>query len=253
MAKLVQHPNGVIYVYHYIDRITPVKLSAKIKLDKTQWNKVKECPVDDKLTFKGKNVESELLKHKKAMNDAVIYLEVNGGMSAENVKMRYKIYLNAGSKRKAVEDNQLRFLDFFAQLVDEYKTEEKSNWKAYKTTLNYLKEFFGRKRPTFDDINTRFYSLFNKFLSGKGLSKNYISAQWKNIKAVMALSLNQKLHTNTEYKLFKRTNEDSDTIALTEEELAKIYNLKLKEKHLQVVRDYFIIGAFTGLRFGDWD
>lgn len=68
----------------------------------------------------------------------------------------------------------------------------------------------------------------------------------------MKQALYLKHHNNTEYLAFKRTQEESETVYLSLEELDKVYYLKLTG-YLAKARDYFIIGCYTGLRFSDWD
>jgi integrase len=49
-------------------------------------------------------------------------------------------------------------------------------------------------------------------------------------------------------------SEESESIYLNETELEKIYNLDLSEnERLDRVRDLFLIGCWTGLRFSDWN
>ena len=60
------------------------------------------------------------------------------------------------------------------------------------------------------------------------------------------------LHSNEKFRHFKKKMESADTIFLSEEELNKMYRLKLTG-YLDKARDYFLIGAYTGLRFDDWD
>lgn len=46
--------------------------------------------------------------------------------------------------------------------------------------------------------------------------------------------------------------EETDAIYLNETELAAIYNLNLSnDKELEEIRDIFIVGCFTGLRYSD--
>lgn len=53
-------------------------------------------------------------------------------------------------------------------------------------------------------------------------------------------------------KFFKVVEEETDAIYLTENELAKIYQLNLSDdKELEEVRDIFIVGCYTGLRYSD--
>lgn len=52
---------------------------------------------------------------------------------------------------------------------------------------------------------------------------------------------------------FKRLNEPVESIYLNQEELNKMYTLDLREKPtLERVRDLFIIGCYTGLRYSDF-
>lgn len=51
---------------------------------------------------------------------------------------------------------------------------------------------------------------------------------------------------------FKVVEEETDAIYLNEDELAKIYNLNLSDdKELEEIRDVFIVGCYTGLRYSD--
>lgn len=50
----------------------------------------------------------------------------------------------------------------------------------------------------------------------------------------------------------KTVEKETDAIYLSENELAKIYNLKLSDdKELEEIRDIFIVGCYTGLRYSD--
>jgi integrase len=71
----------------------------------------------------------------------------------------------------------------------------------------------------------------------------------------MRQSREEGLHNNNEFerKSFKSLREPVQNIYLTESELKKIYELDLsKDKVLEVVRDIFLIGCYTALRFSDY-
>jgi len=52
---------------------------------------------------------------------------------------------------------------------------------------------------------------------------------------------------------FKCPSEESESIALNDDEIAKLLTLDLSNnKRLESVRDYFILGCHTGLRHSDW-
>jgi integrase len=63
------------------------------------------------------------------------------------------------------------------------------------------------------------------------------------------------INKNVEFKKkkFKKVTEDTDKIYLNTTELEKLYQLDLSQKvKLEKVRDLFIIGCYTGLRFSDF-
>jgi integrase len=63
--------------------------------------------------------------------------------------------------------------------------------------------------------------------------------------------LNHNLDFTT--KAFKAIHKSSDSIALTEDELNELYSLNLEANtRLERVRDLFVFGANTGLRFSDF-
>lgn len=64
-----------------------------------------------------------------------------------------------------------------------------------------------------------------------------------------------KYTTNVEYrhKKFSYGTEDTDAVALTSEEIQKLYKHDFSsDQRLERVRDLFIFGCFSGLRYGDF-
>lgn len=251
MANFNLHKNGTIYIQHHHGQSNPIRISTKIKIDPTRWDKTKQKAKSANYMYNGLKINNELIRHMSAFNKAIQFYEQNDGYSLPNIKSKYLDYLSPGEllpNRQRV----IGFIDFFEQRKDKYENEDINNWPGYGSTLNHLKLYFKRKQPSFEDIDSRFYELFNDYLIGCNLSKNTISNHWKHIKAVMKVAELLKLHSNTDYKNFKRKREETDSIYLSENEVNAIYELNLKGT-LDVVRDYFIIGCYTALRYSDWD
>jgi integrase len=128
--------------------------------------------------------------------------------------------------------------------------------KGYNTTLNHLKTFKSETgyKLSFDKIDLSFYNKFVRYFQDKNQSTNTIGKNVKNVKVFMKEAFKKGLTTNTIFQdeEFKITEEDTDQIYLNTSELDIIYNLDLSDnKRLDRVRDIFIIGCWTGLRFGD--
>lgn len=127
---------------------------------------------------------------------------------------------------------------------------------VYKKFDEYLKGFEkskGRKYD-FEDINLDFYEDFTIYLQGLKLAANTIAKHIKVLKAILNEATEKGINTNTAYKSrrFKSSEEATESIYLSIDELEKLHTLDLStNERLNRVRDLFLMGAFTGLRFSD--
>lgn len=247
---------GVIYIIQWLSENRRLQISTRVKIeDPKAWDKEKQQPVDQGLKDKkGVKVVDTLARYRNAMAEAVKECEV----THKDLKQTFKAKLSGEIKRGGpLAVKQERFLEFFETIVKEYETTGQSNCKSYRTTLKNLQTFFGKKRPSFAEIDLLFFDKFTTYMKKEPLiyAMNTIHCQWKNIKAIINRARKiYKYEVNQDYKEFLVDTEDSSNIFLTLDELDAIYNLDLTDApHLEKTRDYFIIGAFTGLRYGDWD
>lgn len=146
----------------------------------------------------------------------------------------------------------------------------------YQTTINLLQRFqkAKRKRITFDSINQDFYEALKKYMDAENYSLNYFGDIVKNIKVFMNAAADRDLHQSTAHrsKKFKVMREESDSIYLSTDKLKILANLDITPQfilsfesdqrpqniHRRVqslidARDRFLIGAYTALRFSDFN
>ena len=129
-------------------------------------------------------------------------------------------------------------------------------------SLNILKQFkrimceFLDSHP-FDwkDINEPLIDSFIARLEGYGYSKNSIQRYIRVFHAFVVYAENQGWHTNTRAKAFikyatPRDDEMKDRIYLTKEEIQALFDMELTGFD-EEVRDVFLIGCYTGLRYSD--
>jgi len=125
----------------------------------------------------------------------------------------------------------------------------------YKKTFSYIKDYAKKyKEPDFMDIDLEFYQNFVDMLKSKGLATNTIGKKIQTLKLFLNEAKEQGLNPYTKYQSSKFTapSEESDNIYLNKNEISQFYNHNLSEHPtLERVRDLFIIGCWTGLRFGD--
>jgi integrase len=130
--------------------------------------------------------------------------------------------------------------------------------REYERTFYYLKAFAKSKRKKLDfpDIDLDFYDEFVKYLQELNLAKNTIGKKIQTLRIFLNAASVDDLPVNPQYKShrFKAFTEKSESIYLTEDELEKLYKLNLsKRPGLDRVRDLFLVGCWTGLRFSDWN
>ena len=85
-----------------------------------------------------------------------------------------------------------------------------------------------------------------------GLMPNTIGKQNKNLKAFLNWSFDQNITKKFSLKSFPTIMEDVDKVYLTEEELDKLEAILPKDPSQALVRDLFLVGCESGLRFSDF-
>lgn len=132
----------------------------------------------------------------------------------------------------------------------------------YGTIKNLFIDFCEHEGREYDfqDMNEAFYKRFSNYMiNKKKYAVNTYGRAFKFLKTILneAAKPNeagQRYNEFTDYKTFATgISEESDSIYLNEAELQKFYELDLSGKPgLDRVRDLFLIGCYTGLRFSDY-
>lgn len=160
-----------------------------------------------------------------------------------------------GEKEKRKPD----LFNFIEIYINESKTSKsKTLINAYHAVHNRLIEFSALKHfpLDFDTIDLEFYSRFRDFLLyDKDLLNNTVGKYIKNLKLFLNEATERGINTNMIFrsKKFKVIQDETDSIYLNEDELGALYSLDLASNStLSEVRDLFLIGCYTGLRFSDF-
>lgn len=150
--------------------------------------------------------------------------------------------------------------------------------KQYVTTAKHLKEFAvicKKEDFEFNEINQNFYANFVEYLqkeiqavdengksildedgSPKLLKKNFtqnsVGKYIRALKVMLNEAKREGVNTENAYNEFHVFNEEVDNIYLDENELKILKDVHLKSSpHLDRVRDWFLLLAWTGCRFSD--
>ncbi|MHC1705205.1 MAG: site-specific integrase [Tenuifilaceae bacterium] len=246
-----------IYVRYNYDRLkrTFIPLNQFVANEhwdfKKKWVK-KSCPDFDK-------IDKELVSLMTRVGNIITYATDN------NIEPTVEHVLIELAKNKEYDSITTR-TDLFLQLekyIEEKKTKVvKDVIKDYNSLKKHLTGFkeHSSQPITFKNLNIVFYNEFVDYLSYTakqknetiGLKNNTVGKQIKNLKAFVRDRIEKKIIPFIDMKPFKTIKEEVDHIYLTENELKVIYDLNLSEKsELEQIRDLFIVGCFTGLRYSD--
>lgn len=211
--------------------------STKIYLLPRQWknNKVVDHPNAYELNLKLRNLQREIesfVIRKQLINDQVTFKCIE----------RFIKY-----------DDHSNFLEFWEKEMSGDNSLRSSTKKQHKVTLGYLQDY--QKNISFSELKYEFIHGFNNYLLGKGLGQNTIYNHHKRIKRYINLAIKKDLieARNNPYKHFKSKTTKSKREVLSLVEVERLEALKFPENkmHLQIIKDMFLFGCYTGLRFSD--
>jgi integrase len=163
-----------------------------------------------------------------------------------------RAYLNEHSTINSKANSFFNSLDEFIAINK--ITKQPNTIKKYHTLKKHLLNFERSKRKslTFDTINLTFYDAFLSYLLDDLKHVNNTASKYiTTLKTFMTWTLERDYHNNTEYQKFSAKEKSADITYLTDEQLTFLNNLKIENPSLALVKDYFCLACFTGMRFSE--
>lgn len=245
----------LVYLFYNFNN-QRLKFSTGEKITPKFWNPLKQkaketnqFPEYSEFNQRLKNIETSVNNsYRKLLND---------GRKINPTTLKAELLKDL--KDDEVFTKEINFTSWIQDEIEIMKSDKKTgSIKVYNTMLTHLKDFSKvyNYPLSFDSITLEFYEKFKKYLiKDKGLLTNTFSKNLKTLKMFLNIASEKGINTNYAYKgrLFKAPLENVEHIYLTTDELNKIYQFDFKEKkYLDRVRDLFLIGCHTGLRFSDF-
>jgi len=150
-------------------------------------------------------------------------------------------------------------IDFIASYIKECtKIKNPNTVRTYITTFKHLKSYakFHSINLDYSSITLDFYNSFVDYLTHDlSLSQNTIGKHIQVFKTFMNEATDRGFNKKMDFRgrKFKRLAEPVESIYLNLEELERIRGLDLTQSpSLERVRDLFLIGCYTGLRYSDF-
>lgn len=213
--------------------------------------------------------QNSLLRHLANETERIIaaYRSQRSALTSELLKRELDAYRN--KSQRAEENQPITFTTFFEQFIKD-RSSNRAKYAAgsivvYQTALKKIQQFEERRKAKIDfgSFDYLFFEQFAQFIYGQGLNgpkkepfkANYVHKIISTVITVLREA--ERKGVSAELKCKSDWNpenrEEVDSIYLTMPELEKLNAFDLsKNPRLDKVRDLFLIGCHTGLRYSDY-
>ena len=243
--------------------------SPGLSYDPRQWDFERGLPKKTKsnenytaVTSMLTELTHKITKHYKELSD-------HGNKSIKPKVLQSKIFeVDAKPKKIKKETSGLTLSEFTTLFIRDCEMGKRLTNKRSKMELNTIKTFYSTKnhleqfeklynKPVYlKDFNQRIHDDFLDYLEVElDLSRNTASKYITNLSQILLYAMRLNKYSKSSYYdiKFETARENSDNIYLSEDELKSMIDLKdFKSEMEEEVRDLFIVGAYTGLRFSNY-
>lgn len=246
-----------LYVCYNYNRTRRTLISTGYTVKPIHWDDMKKwvrraCPQFEE-------IDSSLTKITSKLGEILTFAKDNGIDPTVDFVL-LELEKNRDYEQRSNRVNMFTTLDLY---IDEKKgkvsVDQIKDYKSLKKHLTNFKEHSSQP-VTFRNLNLKFYNEFMDYLFYKaekpdgsiGLLTNSAGKVIRLLKGFVNYQVAKGTIPAVDLTHFKVVEEETDAIYLSENELATIYKLDLSEdKELEEIRDVFIVGCFTGLRYSD--
>jgi len=256
--KLKVNGTAPIYFQYSYDRLKRTLLKTGKYIKPSFWDDENEIVRRSHPDEKAMNafLDSQRLKLAKIIDDALMHKQ-DPTINYVTEKYKTEVLLNAPK------------VNGFYNILDQYVETAKSRISKgiisdYGTLKQYLQDFeeFNKttvsfttitKPSTYDDFLTYLKTEVKNQRGGKGLKINSVGKHAKNLKAFLNNCMRREIIPHTDLRFMKKLSEKAFSVYLNEAELERLHKFDLSKKpEKEIIRDLFLIGAETGLRFSDY-
>lgn len=230
------------------------------ELDKTKKNYQRI-----KTSFYGHPEFNERLNRIESIAQTAFRKFINdNGREPEIAELKKQLDIILRNAKVERRQSLFEFIETFIEEAQSSKVHRDTGKKLSKVTIGSYKNVqrklidfqkYCNKRIDFDTIDMDFYSNWIEYLTNElKYTNNTVGKYTKVLKVFLNEATEREINTNLTYKKkrFKTITESVYKIYLNENELTKMYEMDLSySKTLDRVRDLFVVGCWTGLRFTD--
>lgn len=173
-----------------------------------------------------------------------------------NVAMMSVIHNRYDALENSLKNRSTRKV--FSEFIREYisKSHRNDGYKRiYKCLVNHIEaysEYLGQYIYT-SSFSEETLEEFVFFLQEqRNLMSSTVKGMIERTKSMLQKAYNAGHHVNMTFKDFIYRDEEISTVFLSMTEITRIYYYEFKKDNYKIVRDYFVIGCLTALRYSDY-
>lgn len=259
-----------IYIYLTANS-KQVFANTNAKIKKEEWDSKKQlAKYDEQLNIlltqmsTAVNYYASALKDKQPTNEELAKRIANLVPFETYFSKTFTQTFNAKTTQKKVKEHTTSsFFDVIDKFIAEAPNRLNSNGekicerrvKMYYYNRIALKEFEEKvkKELTFEGFDTSTLLQFQTFLTNKNLKNNTIVRYFKLLFVFFRYAEEtMNVEVNQSFRKYKIRQNKKESVVLNEQEIEKIWKYKCDNERENNVKKLFLIGLYTGLRFGDY-
>jgi integrase len=250
--KTTRHGDSPVYMYITYEGKRIRKPVSGVHVKEKNWDKVKERIRRPPKANPFDEIES--------FNNRLDFIEtqiklINQTAFDRRTRLTENYILDRLNDESLLKTDQFDFFNASTQYLESIKPVKAARTITNKTTVfNFLKEFQKATsyELTFHQMNIEFFDALRKYAFEKRkIGDNYFAKIIAVLKTFLNWAYERDYIKHQEFKKFKASERETEIICLTLEEFLALYKHKFKSNRLARVRDVFIFGCSTGLRFSD--
>jgi len=217
------------------------------------WDQKSKAPKHNIRTPGVKTVRNQLSRYAECFHETIARCQL---MRIEFTSQILKEAMDLCFKKTVKGKNVL--FDAYDQFVIEKNLNQEwsvSTSDRYGYLKTMLKDFEKVKnfKLSFVNVNKDFISVYTDYcMNTRNHGNNTYSRNLGLFKTFLYWAYENRLTYNDDFKKFKRKKQViTSQIALTKEEIQILMDAECKTKSLEKVRDVFVFGCVTGMRFGE--
>ncbi|MBI2272261.1 MAG: phage integrase SAM-like domain-containing protein [Bacteroidetes bacterium] len=254
------HFNQTVFKYYLLEKVHPEDWNFKTQRARSGVRSKKNLEFNQRLNYVATKISDAFYNYQNTHEGRPPVPKVFRELLDE--------IFDKKSQARIDRETSISFWGFLTNLIERMESGSRvhlkrgtplanSTIKNMRNLKNHLQsyEVYSSRKLVFDSIDMRFYYGFIDYLTKvKKANINSIGKLITNIKIVMreALELGYTNNMCFTHRRFRSSSVESETVYLNEKEINEMQELDLTDnKRLERVRDLFIVGCYTGLRYSD--